>query len=179
MGGGAEQGTLEEWLSDPSLPSLLTRPCSVHPAVDVPLPPFHPVSFPLFSAWLNRPRVSWPSLPRYIFTSWSRVRWEGGSSLPAKVSAGHIKAHKSLVCRRTLNHQSEVVCKSDFKWVCDYLGTWAHGEVAKRVWDKAKASQREGKCISLHCFLNLVRKKIEQGLKVVRAVAPIKAKKAV
>jgi len=73
-----------------------------------------------------------PSRPSHIFSNSSPV---------AKVSVGHIKTHKSLVCRRALNHQSEVVCKSDFKWACDYLGTRGDAEVAKRVWDKAAASE--------------------------------------
>lgn len=62
------------------------------------------------------------------------------SRLLAKVSAGHIKAHKSLVCGRTLNHQAEVVYKSDFKLVCDYPGTWRDTGVAERVRDKAAAA---------------------------------------
>lgn len=155
---------LKDWLNDLS-PLSFYAPmfcpfCHAHPSPSL---LFHPLSFPFFSGWLSC-HSCWPhmscSFPLLLSLSLSPSIF-GSSSLVAKVSVGHIKAHKSLVCTHTLNHQSEVVYKSDFKWVFDYPGTWRNTEVAKRMWVKARGSERRGERAALGCFLSLLRK-IEQ-----------------
>lgn len=146
-------------------PSLLTHPCSVHFVEPVPLPPssficfrspfFSLVKLPwlpflLFLSFLVPSSLLHPLLsPLLVYLSHTHPPPPSSRRPPpsppilasrrplAKVSAGHIKAHKSLVCGRTLNHQAEVVYKSDFKLVCDYPGTWRDTGVAERVRDKA------------------------------------------
>lgn len=136
--------------------------CRARPA---PLPPLSSSFVPPFFSLVKSPWMLASHVPSFLSASLLLYlppppppHILACSSPVAKVSVGHIKAHKSLVCGRALNHQSEVVYKSDFKLVCDYPGTWRDTEVAGRVRDKAAALQRGERRDALGCFLSLLRK---------------------